>query len=51
MVPDSSLTHLWPTSTGGNVSLFYDLPSITGEDNLDSLWGTLELLTRAAQAH
>lgn len=36
---------------GGNVSLFYDLPSITGEENLESLWGTLEILTRAAQAH
>lgn len=36
---------------GGNVSLFYDLPSITGEENLDSLWGSLEILTRAAQAH
>jgi hypothetical protein len=51
MVPDSSLTHLWPTSAGGNASLFYDLPSVTGEENLESLWGTLEILTRAAQAH
>jgi Ca2+/Na+ antiporter len=51
MVPDSSLTHLWPTPVGGNVSLFYDLPSVTGEENLDSLWGTLEIFTRAAQAH
>jgi len=51
MVPDSSLTHLWPTPMGGNVSLFYDLPSISGEENLESLWGTLEILTRAAQAN
>lgn len=51
MVPDSSLTHLWPTPAGGNASLFYDLPSVTGEENLESLWGTLEILTRAAQAH
>jgi hypothetical protein len=51
MVPDSSLTHLWPTPVGGNASLFYDLPSVTGEENLESLWGTLEVLTRAAQAN
>jgi hypothetical protein len=51
MVPDSSLTHLWPTPAGGNASLFYDLPSVTGEENLESLWGSLEILTRAAQAN
>jgi len=33
------------------LSLFYDLPSVTGEESLDSLWGTLEIFTRAAQAH
>jgi hypothetical protein len=36
---------------GGNVSLFYDLPSVSGEENMESLWGTLEILTRAAQAN
>ena len=51
MVPDSSLTHLWPTPQGGNLSLFYDLPSVTGEENLESLWGTLDIVLRAAQVN
>lgn len=51
MAPDTSATRLWPTPVGGNVSVFYDLPSVTTEGNLDSLWGTLGLLVRAAQAN
>lgn len=51
MSQDTSLAHLLPTRAGGNISLFYDLPSVSGEDNLDSLWGTLEIVSRAARAH
>ena len=51
MAPDTSATRLWPTPVGGNVSVFYDLPSVTTEGNLDSLWGTLGLVVRAAQAN
>lgn len=51
MVPDSSLTQLWPTPQGGNLSIYYDITSVPNDDGMDSLWGTLEIITRATQAN
>jgi hypothetical protein len=46
MVPETSVTHLMPTSQGGNLSLYYDLPSAANEDSLDSLYGTFDIFSR-----
>lgn len=46
MLPESSVTHLMPTNQGGNLSLYYDLPSAANADNLDSLYGTLDIFSR-----
>lgn len=46
MVPESGISHLMPTNQGGNLALYYDLPSVSNEDNLDSLWGTFDIASR-----
>lgn len=46
MVPESGVSHLMPTSQGGNLSLYYDLPAASNEDSLDSLYGTLDIFSR-----
>jgi hypothetical protein len=46
MAPETSVSHLMPTSQGGNLSLYYDLPSAANEDSLDSLYGTFDIFSR-----
>lgn len=46
MVPETSVANLMPTNQGGNLSLYYDLPSAANEDSLDSLYGTLDIFSR-----
>lgn len=48
MVPETNVSHLMPTSQGGNLSLYYDLPSAANEDSLDSLYGTFDIFSRFA---
>jgi hypothetical protein len=46
MVTESSAGHLMPTNQGGNLSLYYDLTSVTARGNLDGLYGTADIFSR-----
>jgi len=51
MDPVASALRFMPTNRGGNLSVFYDITAASNQDNFDSLYGTLDILSRAASVH
>ena len=48
MDPVASALRFMPTNRGGNLSVFYDITAASNQDNFDSLYGTFDILSRAA---